>query len=301
MKNTVKYAVLGACALAASSTAVLAGSELFPGITTGLPVGTPLPPGVYSVTIGAYGEYSGKYGNEQVGALAPSWLIWWTPWSIAGARIGFTTVTAFEDANVISPLLTAHINGANNTLVTANIGWNFPSGFNVAFYVGAYLPDTTPLLGRDLTSFLGVGAFTYSQGGWNVYGTFSYGTGGTDNTNISLVTGKHLVYADWFNGDMTLSKTMGKWELGVVAYGSTDLQNEAFAVNLCAPVGHATPKTCEQSQFAVGGLVGYNFGPADVQFKLTRDVTEQNYVGPATIAWMNIIIPLWNPAAESLK
>jgi len=294
MKNTVKYAVLGACALAASSTAALAGSELTPGITAGLPVGTPLPPGVYSVTIAAYGELDPKNvvpTNEQLGAIAPSWLIWWTPWSVAGGRIGFTTVTAFEDAN--APGLGAHVSGATNTLVTANIGWNFPSGFNVAFYQGVYLPNTTALLGRDLTSLLEVAAFTYSQHGWNLYGTFSYGTGGTDNTT-------KLHYSDWVNADLTLSKTMGKWELGVVAYGSTDLQNETantLGGHLCS--NHAA--SCEQSQFAVGGLVGYNFGPADVQFKLTRDVTEQNQVGPATLAWVNVIIPLWNPAAESLK
>jgi len=291
MKNTVKYAVLGACALAASSTAALAGSELFPGITTGLPVGTPLPPGVYSVTIGAYGEYSGAGINEQVGALAPSWLIWYTPWQIAGGRIGFTTVTAFEDAN--APALGAHVDGANNTLVTSSIGWNFPSGLNVNFYAGAYLPDTTPLLGRDLTSFLGVAAFTYSNAGWNLYGTFSYGTGGKDNTTL-------LTYSDWFNYDLTLTKTLGKWELGVVAFGSTDLGNETGSTLNGLLCTNGAP-SCKQSQFAVGGLVGYNFGPADVQFKLTRDITEQNYVGPATIAWMNIIIPLWTAPAESMK
>ena len=43
MRNTIKLAALGACALAASSTAALAGSELPIGITTGLSVGMPLP------------------------------------------------------------------------------------------------------------------------------------------------------------------------------------------------------------------------------------------------------------------
>ena len=60
MKNTIKFAALGACALAASSTAALAASELPAGITTGLALGAPLPEGVYDVTIASYGSRGGS-------------------------------------------------------------------------------------------------------------------------------------------------------------------------------------------------------------------------------------------------
>ena len=56
MKNTIKLVALGACALAASSSAALAGSELPIGITTGLSIGMPLPEGVYDISIGSYGS-----------------------------------------------------------------------------------------------------------------------------------------------------------------------------------------------------------------------------------------------------
>ena len=55
MKNTIKFAALGACALAATTTAALAGSELPAGVTTGIALGAPLPEGVYDITIGSYG------------------------------------------------------------------------------------------------------------------------------------------------------------------------------------------------------------------------------------------------------
>ena len=56
MKSTIKFAALGACALAASTTAALAGSTLPAGVTTGIALGAPLPEGVYDITIGSYGS-----------------------------------------------------------------------------------------------------------------------------------------------------------------------------------------------------------------------------------------------------
>ena len=54
----------------------------------------------------------------------------------------------------------------------------------------------------------------------------------------------------------------------------------------------------KQSQFAVGGLVGYDFGSFSGNFKLTQVVSEQNYGYKDTTAWLTIVKPLWNPASE---
>ena len=56
MKGTIKLAVLGAAALAASSTATLAGAELPSGFLSGLALGAPLPEGVYAISISSYGS-----------------------------------------------------------------------------------------------------------------------------------------------------------------------------------------------------------------------------------------------------
>ena len=50
---------------------------------------------------------------------------------------------------------------------------------------------------------------------------------------------------------------------------------------------------CKRSQFAAGGLVGYDFGSFITQFKLAADVVEENYGGRGNFG---IIKPLWNPA-----
>ena len=54
----------------------------------------------------------------------------------------------------------------------------------------------------------------------------------------------------------------------------------------------------KQSQFAVGGLVGYDFGSFSANFKLTQVVAEENYSYKDTTAWLTIVKPLWSPASE---
>ena len=78
-------------------------------------------------------------------------------------------------------------------------------------------------------------------------------------------------------------------EIGAIAYGSWDLDNHGYSY--CA-IG----TNCKQSQFAVGGLVGYDFGSFITQFKLAGDVSEENYGGREVRGNINIIKPLWNPA-----
>jgi hypothetical protein len=54
-----------------------------------------------------------------------------------------------------------------------------------------------------------------------------------------------------------------------------------------------------QSQFAVGWLVGYDFGPVRLQAYVTRDLYERNYTGFDTRVWGRLTIPLWTAPAAS--
>ena len=71
---------------------------------------------------------------------------------------------------------------------------------------------------------------------------------------------------------------------GAVAYGNADLTRPIAGYQ-------------EQSQIAVGGLFGYDFGPLTLQSYLTTDVVEHNYGGWATRGWFRMNIPLWTPSA----
>ena len=89
-----------------------------------------------------------------------------------------------------------------------------------------------------------------------------------------------------------MTKHIDKWEVGLVGYGSTDLNGAFRNTDLLGAVH-------KQSQFALGGLVGYNFGPVIAQVYLTRDISQSNYTGYDTRFWTRVIVPLGNPDAPA--
>jgi hypothetical protein len=283
MKTTIKLAALGAVALAASSTAALALPELPAGTTTGLALGAPLPEGVYDISIGSYGSSNGALGN--LSYAIPVWLIWSTPYQIAGGRIAIDTATAVADA--WGPMTgNTGVDSFLNTLVEGSIAWNLGGGWNASLRAGAWLPSTQTLaldLGRNYTAFQGGGSVSYVANGWNLTATTLYGSGG--NKLGALGAGAQN---PWVNLDLTATKKLGKMEIGVIAYGSWD-QDSVL-------------KTAKASEFAVGGLVGYDFGSFIAQGKLAGDVQAENIIGRGNDkevrGTVTIIKPLWSPAAD---
>ncbi len=261
--KTIRTFIAGVLALALPAAAQ-AGSELMPGISTGIPMGFPLPEGLYSITIPTYGSRDSD-PRQDVTALVPAWLIWSTPWTIAGGRLLLDTVMPYVNVDVHGG---PQFSGFANAILDAQLKWDLGGGFYGGFQAGIYLPTSTDV-GRDFASFQGIAALSYLKDGWNLSSTFVYGTG-SDGLDGGPA---------WFNVDLTATHKFGKFEIGAVAFGSTDLT---------APyAGYA-----RQRQFAVGGLVGYDFGLVNVQLKLTTDVWQENYGGNDTRVWANIIVPL---------
>ena len=59
------------------------------------------------------------------------------------------------------------------------------------------------------------------------------------------------------------------------------------------------PSYVRQGQFAVGGLVGYNFGPVNLQAYVTRDVVQRNYAGVETRGWLRVTVPIYQDKGEA--
>jgi hypothetical protein len=279
MKTMIKFAAISAVALAASSTAALALPELPAGTTTGLALGAPLPEGVYDISIASYGSANASLGN--LSYAIPVWLIWSTPFQIAGGRIALDTATAVADVSSPSG---PGIDGWLNTLVEGSIAWNLGNGWNASLRAGAWLPSTgtiPTILSRDYTAFMGGGSVSYVAGGWNLTATALYGSG------HESIDG-NIPQNSWVNLDLTATKKLGKMEVGVIAYGTWDQES----YNGLA----------KASEFAVGGLVGYDFGSFIAQAKLAGDVQAENIVGRGdekeVRGTLTIIKPLWSPAAE---
>ena len=265
MKNTIKFAALGAMALAASSTAALAGSELVPGITAGLALGAPLPEGVYDISIGAVQQ---RNANGGIQAALPVWLIWSTPYQIAGGRIGLDGTMAWVNAD---PLYANVGDAFGNGLTEATIKWNLQNGFNFGLGAGVWwASNSVAPIGQADNRFMGQADVAYIHGGWQFSANTFWG-----------VKDSSIGQPGYFNYDLAAVRALGKMQVGAVAYGSEDLDGVA-----------------KQSQFAVGGLVGYDFGSFSANFKLTQVVSEQNYGYKDTTAWLTIVKPLWSPASE---
>jgi len=275
-KNTVAAATLGGLALCAATTGSYADSGIQPGITTGIPLGAAPPPGLYVVQLPNYG-YRNSTPGQSVGALVPAWVVWSTPWTIFGANIVLDAASPMVNVNVHNIL---NRGGFANPIVDAQFKWNLGNGFFAGFQTGVYLPVMNELsalgIPRNFAMFQALGAVSYLKDGWDISGTLIYGTGQTGNA----FTDPWNYAPQWLNVDVTATKKFGKFEFGFVGFGSADLDT---------PV----PGYRKQSQIALGGLVGYDFGTANVQFKLTRDVSEANYGGYDTRFWSNITIPLW--------
>ena len=133
-------------------------------------------------------------------------------------------------------------------------------------------------------------ALSYTANGWNLTANVVYGIQADSITNRPQISpcpapfGLNGCNADFINVDLTATKKFGKWEFGAVAYGSTDLTRPILNYQ-------------KQSDFAVGGLVGYDFGPLTLQAYATTEVYERNYGGRDTRGWLRMIIPLWKPEA----
>jgi hypothetical protein len=278
--NLTKLAAAGVVTLSATGWA-MAGSVTQPGETAGLGLGAPLPPGFYFVDTTDWGvrDTDAAHGSKvAVGVTIPV-IAWSTPWKVFGARVQFLVAApALEvgttGTNPGAPVgLGAYAESMYNPFIGGTLAWDLGGGFGFSYTLGAYIGVKDTL--ADPASFLNNRfALSYTGGGWDLTAHVIYGTG-IDPTPTS--------HPDYVNVDLTATKSFGKWEVGAVGYYSTDLG---------VSVG-------KQSQFALGGLVGYDWGAIKTQVYLTRDVWQENYFGYDTRVWGRVIVPLGDPFAGS--
>ncbi|GLK78206.1 hypothetical protein GCM10008171_34600 [Methylopila jiangsuensis] len=277
MNTVMKYAAAGAFALGAMTTAAFAGSVTQPGERVGLAAGAPLPEGVYFVNTLDWGvrrvrDGNGGRGDVTVAVDIPV-IAWSTPWQVLGGRVQVLVATPLIHVATDNNLGGDTEYGFYNPFAAVQLAWDLGGGFGFSYYAGFYFNAGSNDLAFQSTSFNHAAAVSYTADGWNL--------------TANLINGIHIDedrgyrYPDFFNLDLTATKTFGKWELGLAAYGSWDYNS---------PRGVA-----KQSQFALGPLVGYNFGPVILQAYLTRDVYQKNYGGKDTRFWSRIIVPLWSP------
>ncbi len=85
---------------------------------------------------------------------------------------------------------------------------------------------------------------------------------------------------------------VGKWQFGPVAYFEAQTTTDKPGGGIAC-----TPAICgNQSQIAIGGLVGYDFGPLAVQLWFDDTVECQNAVCGLDV-WGRLTVRIWGPDA----
>jgi hypothetical protein len=270
MKISTLAKLAGAGALALSTCiSAHAGSVTQPGETVGIGAGSPLAPGWYFIDTLDWGVRDTNLGKQALGVNIPV-IAWSTPWIFWGARVQFLAAAPEVESGTLNT--GPYQFGFYNPFFAGQLAWDlWQTGWGFSYLLGGYVGVDTPVAFHS-SSLNQRAALSYTGNGWDLTANVIYGTHFDNDTD-----------PDFINVDLTATKKFGNWELGVVGFGSSDLNHPQFDL-----LGR-------QSQFALGGLAGYNFGPVILQAFITRDVVESNYGGFDTRFWGRIIIPVLDP------
>jgi hypothetical protein len=276
MKNTLtKLTAAGVLTLSATAAA-MAGSTTEPGVTIGGTPGAALPPGFYFVTEANWGARDTIAGKSTLGVGVEA-LVWSTPWKFLGGRFELAAAAIEVEAGIpIGRGVSIAESSMFNPYFGGTLAWDLGQGINVSYTLGAYVgvKDTLADQSSVIEQRLGL---TYLRDGWNLSANLMYG---------HQLEKAIAAQPDYFNLDLTAAKNFGKWQVGAVGFYSTD-------------VNTLPGNPFKQSQFALGALLGYNWGPVITQAYLTRDVWQQNYGGFDTRVWGRLIVPLGDPFATA--
>ncbi len=322
--------MLATVVLIAAGGNALADPILPAGSTAGLALGAPLPQGVYFINTTNFLERSASVANPALAgvggtpkidaAVVLPMAVWSTPWTVFGGRVEVVGTVPYLAVGT-SPNSGLGATGAGTTSWSRDfynpagmigLAWDLGGGWSFSNFVGAFAPTTNFTsnytgLGGNYTTFVESANLAYNQGPWSASVNFFYSHSGTNGSNTPatlLALGAPnnnglRTQPDTAQIDFAVTHHINKWEIGLVGYGSTDLSTPsgtrlvaALGTGLGTPSGDFNAK---QSQFALGGLIGYNFGPVIAQFSVTRDIAQSNYSGYDTRVWSRVIIPLWNP------
>jgi hypothetical protein len=280
IKTTLASIALGTAALLASGAAY---ATTAPGEQVGLDEASPLPEGIFLIDTARLERVAGiahQGGSVELLENIPI-IAWSTPWHILGARLEILAAAPYAGINdVVAP---GWVDGQVAPVAGYALAWNF-GALSVSNIQVEYAPSNNRIgsgLGLNVWTFRDTLATTYKLGGG-----LTFMADATINLTSNDQQTGHAVQNSSFLYDLSLLKSFGKWTVGAVAFGTSDIENKAG------------PETFRN---AAGGLVGYDFGPVILQGFLTHDYDNSKGTPEASTFWTRAIIPLWVAPAEPLK
>lgn len=278
------------------ATGSYAGSTAQPGVSTGFVTAALPPVGLYNIVDinwGARGPYNG--GPEvDLGVAIPIHLVWSTPYELLYGRLFFVDENVWAQVAVGHGFgtTTANLRGFALTKLGAGLSWNLGEGFHAAIEEQVFVPVNSQVSVNDYWEFSQKVMLGYTANDWLLNAELVYGMGSNGPLqNVSPVNAAFnqpaTAGAAWGNLNLTALREFGKWEVGAIGYGSTDLSSPYSGY-------------LRQSQFALGGAVAYKFDQVKVMVKVSRDVYQSNEGGYDTRVWGELVVPLWKPEAPAV-
>ena len=292
------------------------------GVTLGDPIAAAPPPGLYfenTTLFGPQAQGNGQSSGIKIDAsLDVPTLVWSTGWRFIGA-----SVTAYVSQPVSNLLLwNSSVSGPpfagttfyptlNNTWISpVALSWNLGEGWFAAAGFALHVPDGSTYnnsANPDYWTYEPHAAVSYLANGWDLTAHFAYdfNTASAGKTGAFVGTPFAAFGTGYRSGgqaflDLTATKKFDKWEIGPVAYfeWQTSPDHPGGGAS-CATVAASTASvlTCGRAtDYAIGGLIGYDFGPAAIKLFLTESIFTRDNVGGFGI-WTKLSFPLWGPEA----
>jgi hypothetical protein len=285
--------VVALTAWGGQALAIEGNTPYLPGISVGTPAGALPPPGFYfsddNVIIN--GGLKDNNGNN-VGANVTAYLnipaVLWAPGlNILGATYAAALVQPYSMQNLDFSGIgggKAISQGLFNTIFSPlNLGWNF-NPFFVKFGVAVYADDgyiqtVSVPASAGIPAHRAAGAgniannfwtvepdlgLTYLQNGWDFTAHFIFDLN-TENTDTNYQSG------NLFFLDLTAARNIGKW---VVGGGGN------FTQQMNCDSGSGNFNGCNKLQhIMMGPLIGYNFGPVEIDAKALFNIRTENGFG----------------------
>lgn len=283
-----------------NATAIELWEPHLPGLDIGLASGTLPPQGVYGV-LNSYWASPGKYNNNaqktnvKLDALVVVPVVLWsTGLKVFGADYAVAISQPLDYTNLKKPGDSGISNnghwGAYNTVIApVLLSWKLPRNLHVKAGLLTLLNNASSSPARPAANG-GVGAgngyatlmpelaISWLEDGWNLSADAYYSFNGKDSAT-GYRSGQELEV------DYTVTKTIGKWGVGVGAFQVTQTTDDTGPL----PADCAS-SACRAHRFGLGPIVSYQFEGINLSAQYARDVHTRNAMGGGILN-VRLVVP----------
>lgn len=317
--------------LAGASIGIPGGAAPPPGLYTGLLSAY----GLYGGMTGNQGGQLPSSTSHGVGLgafIGAVPMVWSTGWNFLGANYTmlavqpFVTAFAGEGNNTpvpggvgantdcaasiaaalnVNSLCGWHQMFLNTVWQPINLSWNWGGGWFTSVAFGFQAPDgtrTTSSPNPDYWTFIPGVAISYLSPSWNLSANMAYqiytASGGRDALLGGTQFGIGYTNGQQFVADLHALYKMGKWQFGPVGYVEWQTTSDTGGVGGCAAIAASLVAgfgCANYNIIGVGGLVGYDFGPVDLQVWATDSVVAQNAAQAGWTIFTRLGFRIWAP------